>query len=315
MARQIFLALSAEKARRRRAKRARASGDRARMARRKGDRRARARDRERLGALARRRASAPATLAARAAQRVVEPGDAGARVLASGLRRRRHAEAAPAARRRGQAHLKGGTLNGVQSVAGYVLDRERPALGRGDDREPRQRERRAARARRARRMGPSGRRDERRPVPATSPRRSKATTRTTRIPGSDRRGRARWRRMGRAATHGSRRLRGLGRGAGARRAGEPQRAGAQDPRSLRQAHRRGRVPPVRITRSWQRAIGAGVHSIAWKRSSEAGFTARAALFYLWNQLEQGTACPVTMTFASSRCSRTRPESQRRWRRK
>jgi putative acyl-CoA dehydrogenase len=46
-----------------------------------------------------------------------------------------------------------------------------------------------------------------------------------------------------------------------------------------------------------RAIGAGVHSAAWKRPS-GGFSGRAVLFYLWNQLEQGTACPITMTFAS-----------------
>jgi putative acyl-CoA dehydrogenase len=47
----------------------------------------------------------------------------------------------------------------------------------------------------------------------------------------------------------------------------------------------------------QRAIAGGVHSLAWKRE-RGGFGARATLFYLWNQLEQGTACPVTMTFAS-----------------
>ena len=46
-----------------------------------------------------------------------------------------------------------------------------------------------------------------------------------------------------------------------------------------------------------RAFSAGVHSLAWKQA-QGGFSARAALFYLWNQLEQGTACPVTMTFAS-----------------
>ena len=46
-----------------------------------------------------------------------------------------------------------------------------------------------------------------------------------------------------------------------------------------------------------RAIGAGVHSLAWNRPA-GGFAQRAVLFYLWNQLEQGTACPVTMTFAS-----------------
>jgi putative acyl-CoA dehydrogenase len=45
------------------------------------------------------------------------------------------------------------------------------------------------------------------------------------------------------------------------------------------------------------AFDAGVHSAAWKQPTH-GFAARAALFYLWNQLEQGTACPVTMTFAS-----------------
>ena len=45
------------------------------------------------------------------------------------------------------------------------------------------------------------------------------------------------------------------------------------------------------------AIGAGLHSLAWKREA-GGFSARAALNYLWNQLEQGTSCPVTMTFAS-----------------
>jgi putative acyl-CoA dehydrogenase len=46
-----------------------------------------------------------------------------------------------------------------------------------------------------------------------------------------------------------------------------------------------------------RALGAGVHSVAWKDAA-AGFRAHALLFYLWNELEQGTACPVTMTFAS-----------------
>jgi putative acyl-CoA dehydrogenase len=46
-----------------------------------------------------------------------------------------------------------------------------------------------------------------------------------------------------------------------------------------------------------RAFSAGVHSLAWKRP-RGGYSARAALFYLWNQLEQGTACPATMTFAS-----------------
>ncbi len=45
------------------------------------------------------------------------------------------------------------------------------------------------------------------------------------------------------------------------------------------------------------AFGAGLHSLAWLTHRQGRFTARAALNYLWNQAENGTACPVTMTFA------------------
>ncbi len=60
------------------------------------------------------------------------------------------------------------------------------------------------------------------------------------------------------------------------------------------------------------AVGAGVHSIAWKREC-GGFSAHATLFYLWNQLEQGTACPVTMTFASIPVLGNAPGLEREWR--
>jgi putative acyl-CoA dehydrogenase len=46
-----------------------------------------------------------------------------------------------------------------------------------------------------------------------------------------------------------------------------------------------------------RACSSGVHSLAWK-AKDHGFAGRAVLFYLWNQLEVGTSCPMTMTFAS-----------------
>jgi putative acyl-CoA dehydrogenase len=61
-----------------------------------------------------------------------------------------------------------------------------------------------------------------------------------------------------------------------------------------------------------RALGAGVHSAAWKHGA-AGFSGRAVLFYLWNQLEQGTACPVTMTFASIPVMRHAPDIEAKWR--
>ena len=61
-----------------------------------------------------------------------------------------------------------------------------------------------------------------------------------------------------------------------------------------------------------RAISGGVHSTAWKREG-GGFSGRAALFYLWNQLEQGTACPVTMTFASIPVLEHAPDIAATWR--
>jgi len=62
----------------------------------------------------------------------------------------------------------------------------------------------------------------------------------------------------------------------------------------------------------ERALEAGVHSVAWKDAA-AGFRAHALLFYLWNELEQGTACPVTMTFASIPVMQHAPGVERSWR--
>jgi len=59
------------------------------------------------------------------------------------------------------------------------------------------------------------------------------------------------------------------------------------------------------------ALGAGVHSLAWTAKS-AGFVGRAALFYLWNQGENGVACPVTMTCASVQVVRNEPALAREW---
>ena len=58
--------------------------------------------------------------------------------------------------------------------------------------------------------------------------------------------------------------------------------------------------------------GHGVHSLAWTAAGGGAFTARAALFHLWNQLEQGTACPMTMTFAGIQVLRNAPDLVRDW---
>ena len=62
----------------------------------------------------------------------------------------------------------------------------------------------------------------------------------------------------------------------------------------------------------RKACAAGLHASAWK-GGDAPFARRAALFYLWNQLEQGTSCPVTMTFASMPVFEHAPELMREWR--
>ena len=59
------------------------------------------------------------------------------------------------------------------------------------------------------------------------------------------------------------------------------------------------------------AFGAGLHSVAWT-ARDAGFAARAALNYLWNQGENGTSCPVTMTFASLAPLEHEPALAREW---
>jgi putative acyl-CoA dehydrogenase len=60
------------------------------------------------------------------------------------------------------------------------------------------------------------------------------------------------------------------------------------------------------------AFANGLHSLAWTARVPGGFAARGALNYLWNQLENGTSCPVTMTFASVQVLRAAPAIAHDW---
>ncbi len=62
----------------------------------------------------------------------------------------------------------------------------------------------------------------------------------------------------------------------------------------------------------QLAFTNSLHSLAWTAAGPGGFAARAALNFLWNQGENGTACPVTMTFAGVQVLRQSPEIAREW---
>jgi putative acyl-CoA dehydrogenase len=46
------------------------------------------------------------------------------------------------------------------------------------------------------------------------------------------------------------------------------------------------------------AFGAGVHSYAWTNKRAGAHVARGALNYLWNQAENGTACPTAMNYSA-----------------
>ncbi len=57
----------------------------------------------------------------------------------------------------------------------------------------------------------------------------------------------------------------------------------------------------------------GVSSYAWRNANKAGaHVARAALFYLYGQPEQGCCCPLTMTYASVPALRHQPELAETW---
>ena len=60
------------------------------------------------------------------------------------------------------------------------------------------------------------------------------------------------------------------------------------------------------------AFGSGLHSLAWTERRPGAWVARAALNYLWNQGENGVACPVTMTFASIKVLRNDPDLAAEW---
>jgi putative acyl-CoA dehydrogenase len=59
------------------------------------------------------------------------------------------------------------------------------------------------------------------------------------------------------------------------------------------------------------AFGSGVHSLAWTANRPGAHAARAALSYLWNQVENGVGCPTGMAYAAIPSLRMVP-SVRQW---
>ena len=78
-----------------------------------------------------------------------------------------------------------------------------------------------------------------------------------------------------------------------------------------------RIDEVEFHPAYHRIMELGVHhgvaGFAWRHRDDAGaHVARAALMYLHNQAEQGTSCPLTMTYASVAALEHQPELAREW---
>lgn len=71
-----------------------------------------------------------------------------------------------------------------------------------------------------------------------------------------------------------------------------------------------RIDRVDFHPAWNRLVGLlyahGVHSSAWMEPRPGAHVARAASFYLHGQVEAGSLCPVTMTFAAIPLLRREP---------
>jgi putative acyl-CoA dehydrogenase len=76
-----------------------------------------------------------------------------------------------------------------------------------------------------------------------------------------------------------------------------------NPPVLRSHDRYGRrVDEVEFHPAWHQLLGTavahGIHAGSWRWSRPGAHVARAALFYVWQQVEAGHGCPVSMTHAA-----------------
>lgn len=60
------------------------------------------------------------------------------------------------------------------------------------------------------------------------------------------------------------------------------------------------------------AFGSGVHSLGWTAGRPGAHTARAALSYVWNQIENGGGCPVGMAYSAIPSLRLAPAIRSLW---
>ena len=77
-----------------------------------------------------------------------------------------------------------------------------------------------------------------------------------------------------------------------------------------------RVDEIEFHPAWHELmgllIGNGAHSLPWEGAQPGAQVARAAAYLLFGQVENGTQCPVTMTYASVPALRQNPRIAARW---
>jgi len=60
------------------------------------------------------------------------------------------------------------------------------------------------------------------------------------------------------------------------------------------------------------AFESGVHSLAWTAGKDGAHVGRAVMSYIWNQIENGVACPVVMTYSAPPTLALDPDIDAAW---
>ena len=77
-----------------------------------------------------------------------------------------------------------------------------------------------------------------------------------------------------------------------------------------------RIDEVELDPSWhwclRQAIEREIHSLPWRDPQPGGHAVRAALFFVWSQVNSGVMCPVSMTYSAIPALREEPDLAAEW---
>jgi putative acyl-CoA dehydrogenase len=113
------------------------------------------------------------------------------------------------------------------------------------------------------------------------------------------------------------RLRDTGELAGSPEAVEHSERAERNEPVLRTHDRYGnRVDRVELDPSWhwclRQAIEREIHGLPWRDPQPGGHVVRAALFFVWSQVNSGVMCPVSMTYSAIPALREEPDVAAEW---